>query len=130
MAFPDETQPQAPARATVPSGITTHVLDTALGRPASGVPLVLSRQKDGAWVEAGRGATDADGRCRTLLGEGQALERGLYRLRFGIAPYFAQQGLTPLYPYVEIVFNVADPAQHHHIPLLCTANGYTTYRGS
>ena len=111
-------------------GITTHILDTALGRPASGVPLVLSRQAEGAWVEAGRGTTDADGRCRTLLAEAHVLERGLYRLRFGVAPYFAQQRLTSLYPYIEIVFNVTDATQHHHIPLLCTANGYTTYRGS
>ena len=79
--------------------ITTHILDTALGRPAAGVALVLSRQAGGAWVEVGRGSTDSDGRCRTLLGEDAPLERGLYRLRFGIAPYFAQQGLTPLYPY-------------------------------
>ena len=109
--------------------ISTHVLDTALGRPAAGIALVLSRQKEGAWVEAGRGSTDADGRCRTLLGE-QAAERGLYRLRFGTAPYFAGQGVTPLHPFVEIVFTVLDPAQHLHIPLLITANGYTTYRGS
>lgn len=110
-------------------GLSTHVLDTAQGRPASGVPLVLFRQAGGEWAELGRGSTDADGRCATLLGEA-GLETGLYRLRFGIAPYFARQGLAPLYPYVEIVFNVADPAQHYHIPLLTTANGYTTYRGS
>ena len=110
-------------------GLSTHVLDTALGRPASGVPLVLFRQTAGEWAETGRGSTDADGRCGTLLGEA-ALETGMYRLRFGTAPYFARQGLTPLYPYVEIVFNVADPARHYHIPLLTTANGYTTYRGS
>ena len=109
--------------------ISTHVLDTALGRPAAGIALVLSRQSSGAWVEAGKGETDADGRCRKLLGELPA-ERGIYRLRFGMAPYFAAQGLTPLYPYVEIVFTVVDPAQHLHIPLLVTANGYTTYRGS
>ena len=109
--------------------ISTHVLDTALGRPATGIALVLSRGSGGAWVEAGLGTTDADGRCRTLLGE-QPAERGIYRLRFGTAPYFAAQGLTPLYPYVEIVFTVTDPTQHLHIPLLMTANGYTTYRGS
>ena len=110
-------------------GVSTHILDTALGRPARGVALVLSVQEGGAWVEAGRGVTDGDGRCRTLLGEA-TLQARLYRLHFGIAPYFAAQGLTPLYPYVEIVFSVSDPSQHLHIPLLCTANGYTTYRGS
>lgn len=110
-------------------GLSTHVLDTATGRPASGVPLVLFRQTDGAWAEIGRGDTDADGRCKTLLGE-MSLASGMYRLRFGIAAYFARSGLTPLYPYVDVVFNVTDPAQHYHIPLLVTANGYTTYRGS
>ena len=110
-------------------GLSTHVLDTALGKPAAGVPLLLSRQTGGAWAEVGQGATDGDGRCLTLLGD-SPLQVGLYRLRFGIAPYFARQGSTPLYPYVEIVFNVADVSQHYHIPLLVTANGYTTYRGS
>lgn len=109
--------------------LSTHVLDTALGRPAAKIALVLSRQSAGTWVESGKGETDADGRCRTLLGE-QPAEQGIYRLRFGTGPYFATQGLTPLYPYVEIVFVVTDPAQHLHIPLLVTANGYTTYRGS
>ena len=114
--------------ATSPS-LSTHVLDTALGRPVAGIALTLSRQTAGAWVGAGQGVTDADGRCRTLLGEAPA-EPGLYRLRFGTAPYFAAQGLTPLYPYVEIIVTVSDPTQHLHIPLLMTANGYTTYRGS
>ena len=109
--------------------LSTHILDTALGKPAGGVALVLSRQERGAWAAVGRGTTDDDGRCRTLLGDAP-LETGLYRLRFGTGPYFAQQGLAPLYPYVEIVFHVADAAQQYHIPLLVTANGYTTYRGS
>ena len=110
-------------------GLSTHILDTALGKPAADVPLVLSRQVAGAWAVVGQALTDDDGRCRTLLGD-LPLEAGMYRLRFGTAQYFAKQGLTPLYPYVEIVFNVLDPAQHFHIPLLATANGYTTYRGS
>ena len=110
-------------------GLSTHILDTALGKPATGVPLVLSRQAAGTWVEVGQAVTDAEGRCRSLLGD-SPLEIGIYRLRFGTAPYFTQQGLTSLFPYVEIVFIVADPAQHLHIPLLATANGYTTYRGT
>jgi 5-hydroxyisourate hydrolase len=110
-------------------GLSTHILDTALGRPAVGVTLVLSREAGDGWGEVGRGQTDADGRCRTLLGE-QALERATYKLRFETAPYFAAQKMTALYPYVEIVFSVADSSQHYHIPLLLAANGYTTYRGS
>lgn len=110
-------------------GLSTHILDTALGKPAAGVVLVLSRETGNGWSEVGRGSTDADGRCRTLLGE-RALERATYKLRFETAPYFAVQRVTGLYPYVEIVFAVADPSQHYHIPLLLAANGYTTYRGS
>jgi 5-hydroxyisourate hydrolase len=110
-------------------GLSTHILDTALGKPAADVAVVLSREMADGWTEVGRGSTDADGRCRTLLGE-QALEQATYKLRFATAPYFAGQKITGLYPYVEIVFAVSDPSQHYHIPLLLTANGYTTYRGS
>lgn len=110
-------------------GLSTHILDTTAGKPAQGVPLVLHREKDAAWHEIGSGITDEDGRCRTLLGE-QALEAATYKLHFGTGEYFRAHNLTGLYPYVEIVFTVHDPAQHYHIPLLLTANGYTTYRGS
>lgn len=110
-------------------GLSTHILDTALGKPAAGVALVLYRETEDGWSEVGRGSTDADGRCRTLLGE-RTLDQATYKLRFETAPYFAAQRITGLYPYVEIVFIVADSSQHHHIPLLFAANGYTTYRGS
>ncbi len=110
-------------------GLSTHILDTALGRPAAGVARVLSREAGDGWSEVGRGVTDVEGRCRTLLGE-RALEQATYKLRFETAPYFAEQKITGLYPYIEIVFAVADASQHYHIPLLLAANGYTTYRGS
>ena len=110
-------------------GLSTHILDTALGRPAAGVTIVLSQQSGDAWVEIGRGVTDSDGRCKTLLGE-RALEASTYKLRFETAEYFRAQKIVGLYPYVEIVFAVVDAGQHYHIPLLLTANGYTTYRGS
>ena len=80
--------------------------------------------------EIGRGTTDADGRCKTLLGETRARSGDVQAFASLTAEYFAAQKLTGLYPYVEIVFTVTDPAQHYHIPLLLTANGYTTYRGS
>ena len=110
-------------------GLSTHILDTALGRPATGVGLVLSQLQDGAWQELSRGETDSDGRCKTLLGDA-SLAATTYKLRFATAEYYAAQKLTGLYPFVEIVFTVADPAQHYHIPLLLTANSYSTYRGS
>ncbi|HTV08902.1 MAG TPA: hydroxyisourate hydrolase [Candidatus Aquilonibacter sp.] len=110
-------------------GLSTHILDTSLGRPAANVSLLLSKQAGDGWQEIGRGVTDGDGRCRTLLGDASLEERS-YKLRFEVAPYFAMQNIPALYPYVEIVFAVAEPSQHYHIPLLLTANGYTTYRGS
>lgn len=110
-------------------GLSTHILDTALGKPAAGVALMLWRETEDGWSEIGTGATDEDGRCRTLLGE-RDLEQATYKLRFETAPYFAAQKTIGFYPYVEIVFAVLDPSAHYHIPLLLAANGYTTYRGS
>jgi 5-hydroxyisourate hydrolase len=116
-------------------GISTHILDTALGRPAGDVPVALyrlaqAREAQDDWRLLFEGKTDADGRCRQLLPEGAALEPGLYRVRFETAAYYEAQRLTGLYPYVEIAFEVQARQEHYHIPLLLTANGYTTYRGS
>jgi len=110
-------------------GLSTHILDTALGRPAAGVALTLAKLDGDTWSNIGHSTTDADGRCKTLLGE-HPFEAATYRIRFATVDYFAAQQLSSLYPYVDIVFTVTDPAQHFHIPLLLTANGYTTYRGS
>lgn len=110
------------------SAITTHVLDTAHGKPASGVPIELDhRGKDGAWTRLGAGVTDADGRLKTLLPAGHALEAGTYALRFDIAAYHHGRGF---FPEVRIVFAITDPKQHHHVPLLLSPFGYSTYRGS
>jgi 5-hydroxyisourate hydrolase len=106
------------------SGITTHVLDTSLGRPASGVAVRLERREGSAWIELGRGATDSDGRCRNLLPEGATLQPAVYRLSFDSAAYFGARGLPTFYP------EVSEPAQHHHVPLLLSPFGYSTYRGS
>ena len=109
--------------------LSTHILDTALGRPAANVSLALSKLADGEWREMGRGETDPDGRCKTLLGDA-TLEAATYKIHFAVAEYYSAQKLTGLYPFIEITFTVTEPSQHHHIPLLLTANGYTTYRGS
>jgi 5-hydroxyisourate hydrolase len=111
-------------------GISTHILDTALGRPATGVPVTLSRQIDAAWLSINEALTDADGRCKYLLPETQPLQTGTYRVHFDTATYYKHQQLQGLYPYVEVVFEITNSEQHYHIPLLLTANGYTTYRGS
>jgi 5-hydroxyisourate hydrolase len=112
------------------SPITTHVLDTAQGRPAAGVPIALEQEEGGGWRALGAGATDGDGRLRDLLPEGHALAAGVYRLRFDTGAYFAAHGQVSFYPAVEVRFQVADPAQHYHVPLLLSPFGYSTYRGS
>ncbi len=113
------------------SAITTHVLDTARGRPAAGVPVVLEFQQPGAdWKKLGEGTTDADGRRQDLLAEGAALSPGIYRLTFDVESYFSAQGTESFYPEASVVFNVRDAAQHYHVPLLLSPFGYSTYRGS
>jgi 5-hydroxyisourate hydrolase len=112
------------------SQITTHVLDTSLGRPAAGVPVVLEVEDVGTgWKQVGRGATDKDGRLSDLLGEASLVE-GTYRLMFDTHSYFADRKVAALYPQVTVVFSVRDAAEHHHVPLLLSPFGYTTYRGS
>jgi 5-hydroxyisourate hydrolase len=110
-------------------GLSTHILDIAVGRPAANVGVALAQLEGDAWYELGRGETDGNGRCANLLGDA-VLEAATYRIRFATAEYYAEKGLIGLYPYIEIVFTVTEPSQHYHIPLLLTANGYTTYRGS
>lgn len=112
------------------SPITTHVLDTARGRPAAGVTLRLEIDAAGAWRELARGQTDADGRCRELLAPGSRLEKARYRLTFETAAYFASHGIVSFHPEVVVTFEVREPAEHHHVPLLVSPFGYTTYRGS
>ena len=110
------------------SAITTHILDTTLGRPAADVRIELEKETTG-WVAVGAGTTDADGRAKGLL-NGQQLEVGTYRLRFHVGPYFHALGRDAFYPYVEIVFQVRAASEHYHVPLLLNPYGYSTYRGS
>jgi 5-hydroxyisourate hydrolase len=118
-------------------GISTHILDTAIGRPAAGVPVSLALLTQNQWLVVSEPdqKTDADGRCRQLLPEGAELVPGVYRIRFDTGHYYRAQQLAGLYPWVEITFEILAPGAedqtpHYHIPLLLTANGYTTYRGS
>ncbi len=111
--------------------ISTHVLDTALGKPAAGVGVRLERlEESGAWSLLGSAQTDADGRCVQLLRESDGLRAGHYRLAFKTGNYFAGQGVAGLYPMVEITFEVREGETHFHVPLLLSPHGYTTYRGS
>jgi 5-hydroxyisourate hydrolase len=106
------------------SHISTHILDTSVGRPAPGVAVELSQ---GGQVIAS-GVTDADGRLMTLGPE--RLEPGTYRLSFATGEYFEQAGRETFYPSVSIDFSVGDPDQHFHVPLLISPFGFSTYRGS
>jgi 5-hydroxyisourate hydrolase len=113
------------------SAITTHVLDTAQGKPAQGVPVFLQFHRgEGEWEDRAYGVTNADGRIPDLLPAGTALEAGTYRLTFATEEYFKQAGITGFYPYVPVIFALQDTEQHYHVPLLLSPFGYSTYRGS
>ena len=100
------------------AGITTHVLDTAKGKPAAGVRVTLT-SGDRVLFE---GATDADGRARLL----DRAEPGTYRLTFHTGDY----NPDGFFPEATIVFRIENPEQHYHVPLLLSPFGYATYRGS
>ena len=110
--------------------VTTHVLDTTRGKPAGGVPVMLEvRSEEGAWKVIDRGATDADGRARMLNAETH-VPKGVYRLTFDTAAYFMALNVEGFYPEVPVIFEIRDPSQHYHVPLLLSRYGYSTYRGS
>lgn len=113
--------------------ITTHVLDTARGRPAAGVGIVLERQvqtmSGSSFERVHGGATDEDGRLKTLT-DPDGVPAGTYRLTFDVAGYFQSLGQESFYPEAAITFVVKDAAQHFHVPLLLAPFGYSTYRGS
>jgi|SRR5450432_1592633 len=111
------------------SGISTHVLDLALGCPAAGVRVTLMRLESGEWSPVAASATDRDGRCRELL-RVDLVSPGTYRIVFETGPYLALAGVAPLYPEVSIAFQVLNAGCSYHMPLLLSPNGYTTYRGS
>lgn len=113
------------------SAITTHVLDTALGRPAAGIAVVLDRRAaDGQWAEVGSGHTDSDGRLKTLYPAVNPLQAGVYRLTFDTRRYFESLGAKAFYPEVVVVFQTQVGESHYHVPLLLNPFGFTTYRGT
>lgn len=112
------------------SPITTHVLDTALGRPAEGVSIILSSiSSDGEWTLLASGLTNGDGRIDDLMVAG-SLQAGVYQMRFEIGEYFRSLELRGFYPEAVITFEVSSVDEHYHIPLLLSPFGYSTYRGS
>ena len=109
------------------SPITTHVLDTAKGCPAKGIAVVLEKFTTGdVWQQIGSGTTNQDGRITDLTSKNQ-FTTGKYRLTFHVEAYHSGQGF---FPQITIFFNVKNPDQHHHVPLLLSPFGFSTYRGS
>ncbi len=128
------------------STISTHVLDSALGKPAAGISVRLERFAGGGWIEVSAagdraeraqtapgdwlevaaGVTDADGRCRDLARDAAS---GPYRLVFDTGAYFARLARASIYPEITVTF-ICDGRTNYHLPLLLSDNSYTTYRGS
>ena len=112
--------------------LTTHVLDTAEGRPAAGVVVELYRI-DGAETRLASGRTNADGRLDKPVLEGEALAAGVYELRFHAGDYWRASGRIPEPPFLDLIpvrFGIASADAHYHVPLLLSPYGYSTYRGS
>jgi len=107
--------------------LTTHVLDTANGRPGAGITIELFVLDKHDWRPLKTVKTNADGRTDGPLLEGAAFPAGTYELVFHVGPYFRQQGFLDQIP---VRFTIRDPAAHYHVPLLCSPWSYTTYRGS
>ena len=114
--------------------LTTHVLDTAHGKPGAGIRITLYRNLSERYALIGDAVTNADGRCDGPLLEGEAFTRGRYRLVFAVGEYFAAAGVElPDPPFVDEVvldFGIADAAAHWHVPLLVSPWSWSTYRGS
>jgi 5-hydroxyisourate hydrolase len=107
--------------------ISTHVLDTSRGQPAANIAVKLDRRESGDWREVARATTDGDGRVRELASEA---EPGIYRLTFEVSGYFSALGQEYFFPFVSVVFQLRHPNERHHVPLLISPFGYSTYRGS
>lgn len=114
--------------------LTTHVLDTAHGKPGRDVKVSLYKIVDNLKVSLASTKTNADGRCDQPLLEGAALQPGVYELDFDVGAYFNGLGVAQTQPpFLDVVtlrFGVADASQHYHVPLVVTPWSYSTYRGS
>lgn len=111
------------------SGISTHILDVSVGRPAAGIGVRLERRTESSWETIAEGITDSDGRCREILRSDQVIPAP-YRFTFATGQYFADSSRATLYPEVIVSFAVTEAGANYHIPLLLSPFGYSTYRGS
>jgi 5-hydroxyisourate hydrolase len=112
--------------------LTVHVLDTALGQPAVGLPLSLFRIDNVIHAQLGAWCTNSDGRCDAPLLAGDALLPGTYEILFNVRAWREIAGAAEVgfYDLIPIRFRITDPTTHYHIPLLLSPYGYSTYRGS
>ncbi|TFH86042.1 hydroxyisourate hydrolase [Billgrantia azerbaijanica] len=114
--------------------LTTHVLDTAQGRPGEGIRIEVYRLMDGERTRVTEVVTNDDGRCDGPILEGEAFAAGEYELVFHAGDYLRAQGVAADEPrFLDVIplrFGVADASQHYHVPLLLSPYGYSTYRGS
>ena len=110
--------------------ISTHILDTSRGRPATGVEVTLSQWIGNRWSSLSKAVTDENGRISDLHQGAMHGEQGLYRLQFATDEYFSALNTEALYPWVDVVFQIKDTDEKYHIPLLLSGHGYTTYRGT
>jgi len=106
--------------------LSTHVLDTSLGRPAQGIRVTL----ECAGTVVGSGVTDADGRVGDLHKKDAPLSQGTCRLTFHVADYFSKAGREYFFPEIVVSFRIGGGAEQYHVPLLLSPFGYSTYRGS
>ena len=111
------------------NSISTHILDTHRGCPASDVPIELRMLKEGVFEVISQGRTNSDGRLPGLM-TGIDLEPGVYQMFFGTQEYHQALGIQGFYPYVEVTFEIVNTEQHYHVPLLISPFGFSTYRGS
>lgn len=119
--------------APVPFGkspITSHVLDATSGKPGDDMGIRLDRLTANGFVLIANGTTDADGRCNNLLPPHSRPEVGIYKVTFFSNEFYQKRGIVSFYPFVEITFEIKDPAEHYHIPLLLSPYAFSTYRGS
>lgn len=114
--------------------LTTHVLDTSLGRPGQGIRIEVYRLEAGSRVFLKEVITNTDGRCDAPILEGDALVAGQYEMIFHAGDYFrnlsGKEGEPRFLDTIPLRFGVADTSQHYHVPLLVTPYSYSTYRGS
>ena len=110
--------------------ISTHVLDTSIGRPAAGIRVQLESRDGDTWHAVASARTNSDGRVPNLVPDEASIAPGEFRLTFETRQYFAASSTETLYPAITIVFEVSAGQTHYHVPLLLSPFGYTTYRGS